>query len=210
VLDCEDQDGAVYFWYRFGKAVKGEQVVEALDASDIIEHDKLSITNQIGSKFNDISVALSDGIEAAAEDLLSEKDLSALVKARSKLEAEQKELKEQRRRESEAKYNELIEKQAAHRKVEEDEFRGLVAEISSYGFTQSKQVSEYIVSHQLGYKYPNISGILEMELDGRTWGFNGGFPPKIYARLCEEIGLSNQGTHARPGKFIPYKIILGR
>lgn len=210
VLDREDQAGSIYFWYKYGKAAKGEHVVEALDVSDITECDRLSITRHIQSAYNDIGVALSDEVEAAAEDILGEKDISALVKSRTRLEDEQKALEEKRRRESEAKYNELIEKQAAQRKVEEDEFRGLVAEMSSYGFTQSKQVSNYIVSNQLGYKYPNISGVLEMEMDGRSWNFNGGFPPKVYARLCDELGLSNQGTHARPGKFIPYKFILGR
>ena len=85
--------------------------------------------------------------------------------------------------------------------LEEDEFQNLVAEMTQLGFTHSSQVSNHIVSRRLGYKYKNISGILQMELDGTTWNFKGGFPPKIYARLCEELGLSNNGTRARAVAF---------
>ena len=44
-------------------------------------------------------------------------------------------------------------------------------------------------------------GILQMELDGTTWNFKGGFPPNIYARVCDELGLSNNGTRARAVAF---------
>lgn len=89
--------------------------------------------------------------------------------------------------------------------VEEDEFNQLVAETRSRNFSRSKQLSYYIVNNKLGYKYQNISGILEMENDERTWNFDGGFPPRIYARLCEELGLGNEGTRAKPKKYTPYK-----
>jgi hypothetical protein len=209
VLDREIQAGSVYFWYRFDIATKGEQVIEALDVRDITECEKLLIIKQINETYSDIRIALSDGVEAAAEDLLNENDISDLVIARNKLEAKKKELEDQQQRESEAKHRAYIEKQAAQRKLEEDEFNELVIEISSLGFTETRQVSSYIVNKQLGYKYPNISGVLEMELDGRTWNYDGGFPKMIYARLCKEIGLSNQGTRAKPGRFISYKV-LGR
>tara|TARA_R100001143_G_scaffold62974_1_gene67939 strand:- start:28874 stop:29605 length:732 start_codon:yes stop_codon:yes gene_type:complete len=85
--------------------------------------------------------------------------------------------------------------------VEEKEFQELVAEIKNLGFTQTSQVSNYIVTNQLGYKYPRISGVLQMGLNGTVWDFSGGFPPRIYARLCEELDLSNNGTRAKPIAF---------
>ena len=107
-----------------------------------------------------------------------------------------------------ARLQAIAEQRAAQEKLEEDEFCQLVAEMSALGFTNSKQVSTYIVRHKLGHKYKNISGVLQMELDGNVWNFNGGFPPEIYARLCKELGLGNQGTRARAGAFTPYKDII--
>ena len=92
----------------------------------------------------------------------------------------------------------------ARKEVEEKEFQQLVDEMNSLNFTNSSQVSNYIIRNQLGNKYKHISGVLEMSKDGNTWNFNGGFPPKIYARLCSELNLTNQGTNARPGKFTSF------
>jgi len=94
------------------------------------------------------------------------------------------------------------------RRTEEEEFRKLVEEMSAIGFTRSSQVSKYIVTKKLGHKYKHISGLLEMEMDGHVWDFDGGFPKDIYARLCKEMGLSNQGSDAVVRKFTPYKNIL--
>lgn len=91
---------------------------------------------------------------------------------------------------------------------EEREFFQLVAEISQLRFATSSQVSAYIRNNNLGLKYKHISGILQMEKDGREWKFDGGFPPWIYARLCNELGLSNQGSRAKPTAFTPYKDII--
>lgn len=76
-----------------------------------------------------------------------------------------------------------------------------MAEIAPLGFTLSRQVSKYIIANRLGNKYRNISGVVEMAKDGDTWKFNGGFPPKIYAELCAELGLDNQGTRQRAVGF---------
>ena len=72
-------------------------------------------------------------------------------------------------------------------------------------FTHSKQLSAYIVKHQLGYRYPNISGIVRMEEAGTEWDFHGGFPPDIYKVICMELNLDNQRTSARPVSFTPFK-----
>lgn len=89
--------------------------------------------------------------------------------------------------------------------AEETEFRALVAEVRALGFTSSKQVSNYIMEHRLGNKYGHISGRLTMERDGDQWPFYGGIQPRIYARLCNELGLDDQGTDAKPGEFIPFR-----
>ncbi|RME49982.1 MAG: hypothetical protein D6790_21795 [Caldilineae bacterium] len=89
--------------------------------------------------------------------------------------------------------------------VEAEELHDLLAFMAPKRFETSKQLSNFIVTHQLGHRYPNISGIVRMELDGEEWDFKGGFPPKIYAIICDELGLSNQGTRARPIGFIPFR-----
>ncbi|WP_174871188.1 hypothetical protein [Pectobacterium polaris] len=89
--------------------------------------------------------------------------------------------------------------------LEEQEFNELVTELSRLGFTHSSDVSEYIIKNNLGTKYKNISGILQMKKRGDEWSFDGGFPPDIYARLCQKLRLKNRGSQARPGEFTPYK-----
>lgn len=89
--------------------------------------------------------------------------------------------------------------------LNEQEFNELVEELSVQGFTHSSEVSEYIVKNNLGTKYKNISGVLQMKNRGDEWSFEGGFPPDIYARLCRNLKLKNKGSQARPGKFTPYK-----
>lgn len=91
--------------------------------------------------------------------------------------------------------------------AEESEFQLLVEEICALGFTESKHVSAHIVKNKLGSKYKNISGILQMELQNNVWDFNGGFPPHIYARLCEALGLKNNTSEAVVKKFTPYNDI---
>ena len=85
------------------------------------------------------------------------------------------------------------------------EFELLVAEVSSKGFTLSSQVSSYIVRNKLGNKYKNISGVLTMRNETSEWNFKGGFPPKIYAMLCDRLGLGNNGSHSQVLDFTPFK-----
>jgi hypothetical protein len=81
----------------------------------------------------------------------------------------------------------------------------LLREMKAIGFTHSNQLSKYIMEKRLASKYPNISGIVRMELDGRQWDFRGGFPPQIYAIVCRELGLDNQRSRAVPVDFTSYK-----
>ena len=85
--------------------------------------------------------------------------------------------------------------------IENNEFQQLIAEMKPLDFTHSSQVSSYIRRNNLGLKYKNISGILTMEKDGNTWDFKGGFTPKIYAQICSELDLDNNGSNAKVVDF---------
>jgi len=85
--------------------------------------------------------------------------------------------------------------------LEDEEFKALVEQVAAKGFTESRHVSNYIMVHKLGRKYRHISGILELERDGDAWRYHGGFPPHIYARLCEALGLSQKPSDARVAGF---------
>lgn len=90
-------------------------------------------------------------------------------------------------------------------RVQAEELYSLLEDMASLGFESSKELSNHIVKHQLGYQYPNISGIVRMEQDGEQWDFPGGFPRGIYRIICDELGLRNQGTRARPVGFTPFR-----
>lgn len=85
--------------------------------------------------------------------------------------------------------------------LEDAEFKALVEEVSAKGFTESRQVSNYIIANKLGNKYRHISGILELERGEDAWRYHGGFPPHIYARLCDVLGLSQKPSDARVAGF---------
>ena len=86
----------------------------------------------------------------------------------------------------------------------------LLKELGPLGFTHSSDLSRHIRRNELGYRYPNISGIVTMEDGGTRWLFPGGFPPAIYTIICQELRLRNQGTSARAIHFKPFKEIYSR
>ena len=92
--------------------------------------------------------------------------------------------------------------------IEHYEFEQLVSEMIPLKFTLSSQVSAYIMNNRLGYKYKNISGIVKMEQDGNIWNFDGGFPPRIYAKVCSRLGLNNKGSHARVVDFKSFNDLM--
>jgi hypothetical protein len=106
-----------------------------------------------------------------------------------------------------AKRKALAKEKTFEERAKEEEFRKLVEEMSAQSFTHSREISAYIVRNDLGNKYKHICGILKMEMDGDVWYLNGGFSRSIYARLCEELGLKNQGSRAVAQEFTPYKDI---
>ncbi len=85
--------------------------------------------------------------------------------------------------------------------LEAAEFKALVEEVSAKGFTESRQVSNYIMANKLGRKYRHISGVLELERGEDAWQYHGGFPPHIYARLCEALELGQKPSDARVAGF---------
>lgn len=92
---------------------------------------------------------------------------------------------------------------------EEKEFRQLVEELRSLKFIHSYQVSRYIIDNQLGCKYKNISGDLEMSSNSKatSWKYEGGISPKIYAKLCKTLNLDDKKTDSYVNNFTPYKDI---
>lgn len=85
--------------------------------------------------------------------------------------------------------------------LEDAELKALVEEVLTKGLTESRQVSNYIMADQLGKKYRHISGILELERGEGAWQYHGGFPPHIYARLCDALGLGQKPSDARVAGF---------
>jgi len=156
-------------------------------------------------------------LRGATIDLVGVDRADELSLERDVLEREKRELSEKGRKErdalkkiEEAKRQKQVEYQKIQEEIYEKEFGQLVAEIKPLGFIYSSEASKYIVNNQLGYKYKTISGHLEMELDGVTWNFKGGFPPKIYARLCQELGLCHKNTRAKPKKFESFKELMDK
>jgi hypothetical protein len=90
---------------------------------------------------------------------------------------------------------------ARRTQLEDTEFNELVEEVSAKGFTESRQVSHFIISNKLGSKYRHISGVLEMERGEDAWRYHGGFPPHIYARLCDVLGLNQKTSDAKVAGF---------
>ena len=62
-------------------------------------------------------------------------------------------------------------------------------------------MSNYIIANKPGRKYRNISGVLELERGEEAWQYHGGFPPHIYARLCEALELGQKPSDARVAGF---------
>ena len=86
----------------------------------------------------------------------------------------------------------------------------LLKELGPLGFTHSSDLSRHIRRNELGYRYPNISGIVTMEDGGTRWLFPGGFPPAIYTIICQELRLANQGTSAIAIDFESFQDIYSK
>lgn len=201
----------LYFWFDTETTSKGIQVRAVLSSEQLRQgavFDSSRLIERVESYWRNLDHQTPSWLDSATSDLIGRDRTDKLSLERRSLETQKKKKRELERKQLEAqavieqeKRQRQRDDERAQEQLEEDEFQNLVAEMMKFGFTHSSQVSNYIVSNRLGYKYKNISGILQMELDGTTWNFKGGFPPKIYARLCDELGLSNNGTRARAVAF---------
>ncbi len=200
-----------HFWFETEITPKGAQVRVVLSPDQVRRGaitDPTRLIERVESYWRNLGCQKPSWLYDVTSDLVGQDRTNELSLERGRLEAEKQKKCELERKEFEAqaaieqeKRQRRRDAKKAQEQLEEDEFQNLVAEMTKFGFTHSSQVSNCIVFNRLGYKYKNISGILQMELDGIIWPFKGGFPPKIYARLCDELGLSNKGTRARAVAF---------
>ena len=61
------------------------------------------------------------------------------------------------------------------------------------------------MKHQLGYKYPDLCGYLELSNDYDTWEFEDAFHPKYYAEICYRLELDNENSDSIPQSFESYR-----
>ena len=221
-----DSGDSIYFWYESESTQKGEQLKRVLEADtihEILKHNLGSFTKKIEYIWKDIEKPQPIWLNDVTRDLVGINELNKLNLDREILMKKKKEVEEQQRIERERltkieiaqieeerkRINEerkkQLELQERQRKIEEEEFEQLVDEMQTKGFTQSSQVSHYIIRNRLGDKYKHISGVLEMANNHSSWKFNGGFPPHIYAKLCNRLGLGNKGTDSKVTGFTAFK-----
>ena len=174
------------------------------------------LTAQISARLPDISSRalkrIEDDIAASTNPADLEKKLIEYDEQASELDEVRRALERGRDRwrekEAFASAEEQRRAEAAYRSEMEDlEFARLVEEVKALRFTESRQVSQYIIKNKLGSKYKHISGVLEMERGPDSWKYCGGFPPHIYARLCEALELGTKDSGARVKSFKSYKEI---
>ena len=106
--------------------------------------------------------------------------------------------------------NKVIEVQINRKKIIYDtniekQIEELVAFFEPMHFTKSSQLSNYIAENQLGYKYPDLSGYLELTNGDDTWEFEGAIHPKYYAEVCDRLGLGNENSDSIPQSFESFR-----
>ena len=199
----------VNFWYEFETTEKGEQVSELwLSTADMPQsyaHELCNSIQKVESIWKNVDSPKPSLLDLATIDLAGVDRRHELSVERDNL---QRAAEEERRREAEALRRQKEIERLAERynltKTEAEELHQLLTEMRLLNFTHSKQLSAYIVRHRLGYRYPNISGIVRMRA-GTEWDFHGGFPTEIYKIICFKLNLRNNETDARPIKFTPFK-----
>ncbi|MCM0591640.1 MAG: hypothetical protein KA716_16025 [Gloeotrichia echinulata DEX184] len=215
-LDNSEAFQTVNFWYEIETTEKGEQVSKLwLNADNIPQnytHELSGLSQKVESIWKNVDSPKPSWLDLVTTELVGVDRKHELSVERDNLESQLKAAEEERRREAEAlRQNEITRIGKEHKltKPEAEELEQLLAEMQMLPkkFTHSKQLSAYIVKHQLGYNYQHISGILKMRQAGREWDFHGGFPPRIYKIICEELDLDNQGTDAEAGEFTAFKDI---
>ena len=207
-LNNSESISDICFWYEVEHTNKGDQIKNIL-SSDLIRSSKFDNLSLFFKKveyfWNNLDCPIPFWLNQVTVDLVGDDRAKEIYLNRVKLEEiKNKEREDLLKKEKERYRIESEEKEAGNR-IMDNEFNQLVEEMKNLGFTQSRQVSQYIMNNNLGSKYKNISGIVEMEKEGTRWSYQGGFPSKIYARLCAELGLHNQGSRARAVSFTSFK-----
>jgi len=202
------------FWYEIGTSEKGEQVSELWLCTENIPqsyiHELCGLIQKVESIWKNVDSPKPNWLDLVTLQLVGVDRRYELSIERDNLESQLRVAEEERCRAAEAlRQNEIRRIIEAHDldEVKANELEQILKEMRPFGFTHSNQLSKYIVKHQLGYRYPNISGIVTMEQAGEEWDFHGGFPPKIYKIICEELNLDNQRSQATPIRFTPFKDI---
>ncbi|MDZ8257603.1 hypothetical protein [Nostoc sp. ChiQUE01b] len=207
-LDNSEAFETVNFWYEIETTEKGEQVSKLwLNADNIPQsytHELCGLSQRVESIWKKVDSSKPSWLDLVTIELVGVDRRHELSLERDNLENQLRAAEEERRRETEAlRQNEIARIANKHRleKTKADELHQLLTEMRPLGFTHSGQLSKYIVRYQLGYRYPNISGIVIMEDGGTEWEFPGGFPPEIYTIICRELSLDNQRTSGRVKDF---------
>ncbi|MEG4226717.1 cold shock domain-containing protein [Microcoleus sp. N9_B2] len=227
-LDIGEAFETVNFWYEIETTEKGEQVSKLwLNADNIPQSYKNelsgliqkveSIWKNIGSpkpSFLDLVTIDLVGVDRKHELSVERDNLESQLRAAE--EEQRREAEEERRREADEERRREADEE---RRREADEKRRrdarielllLLKELRPLKFKYSNQLSAYIVNNQLGYRYPNISGIVTMAEEGRQWDFKGGFSKEVYKIICRELGLANQGTGATAIDFESFQQLSNR
>ena len=201
----------VSFWYKFETSKKGEEVTDiwitAKDIPQSYQQELSDLIQQVEAIWKNIESSQPSWLDFITRELVGSERRDELSFERNNLENQLRAAEEERRREAQAiRQNEITRISQSHglTQVQADELERLLAEMRPFNFRRSKQLSQYIVRHKMGYKYPNISGIVTMEDGGQEWDFYGGFPTPIYKIICRELGLDNERTTARPTDFRPW------
>ena len=213
-LDSGEDFETIGFWYEVETTKKGEQVNKLWQSAENISqsytHELCGLKQKVESIWKNINSPKPDWLDLVTIDLLGVDRKHRLSTERDNLENQLKKAEEEQRKKAETLRQDEIKRIAKeHEKtlLEADELQQLLTQMRPKKFKRSKQLSAYIVRHQLGYKYPNISGIVTMQQEDREWDFHGGFPTDIYRIICEELGLDNERTDARAIKFTPFESI---
>lgn len=211
-LDSSEAFETVNFWYEIETTGKGEQVSKLwLNVDNIPQsytHELGSLIQQVESIWKDLGSPKPSWLDRVTIELIGVDRRHDLSVERDKLESQLGAAEEEQHRKAETLREDEIRRIAKEynlTKTKAEEFHKLITDMRPLKFKTSKQLSKYIVINQLGYKYPNISGIVRMEEADTQWNFHGGFPVDMYKKICEILDLHNQGTSARAVGFTPFK-----
>lgn len=225
----KNSSDAICFWYRTEKTNKGMQVNSAININDLYGNEVESLRKIIENIWKK-NKYISNCLIHASEDLLGVNRTNELKNKKNDFEIEEQEIylkdlieeSSLRKNGSETKMlidgnritHEIDATKQRLRKLKgtetnyleliESEYKQIIEEMKPLGFTHSKEVSDYIIKNKLRKKYKNISGVVKMEKEGSSWDFNGGLPRNVYARICQDLDLENEGSNAKAIGFESY------